>query len=470
VDSRAVLQSAVDAKAVPEARTLVDAKASRGAGLRRDERARKTGVVGVVVQILSHCIRLAVIPLSLHILGQEQYGLWLVVGSLVAWGGIADLGFSPGLINVVASAQGRGDRDGMGRAVSTAFVVYGVLAVVLAALTALLSQWEGLPSILGVSGPDLVERTQPLVGVVGLIFSVSVLTRVVGTVTAALQEGYLDSYSHLAGNVVGLVLLVVLWASNERDLLLYALAVGTPTAMCQLTLAVYVFRWKHRDLRPSPSRFDYATLRTLWSYAGPLAVYQVAGFMVLYSANLIIANRLGPSSVTEYSVPYAAFAVLISAAWILASPYMPAIAEAQASGDWVWLRRRVLTLAGVSIAIVASGGTALLTVGQPLIQWWTADVVRPSFALLGSLFVLAFFRTTSNTGNVVLVGLGKVKLAAWAYLACAGLYIVAAWSLAPRYGINVVALSSGLALMIYSVVLFMAVRSTISNHAGRSEG
>ena len=101
---------------------------------RRDRQAIKTGAAGVAVQVLSHGVRLAVVPLSLQILGQEQYGLWLVVGSLVAWGGVADLGLSPGLVNVVASAQGRGDRDEMRRAISTAFVAYAFMALALGCL------------------------------------------------------------------------------------------------------------------------------------------------------------------------------------------------------------------------------------------------------------------------------------------------------------------------------------------------
>src|ERR1019366_310695 len=62
-------------------------RSSEEAARRRDRRAIKTGAAGLVVTALSRGIQLLVIPLSIRMLGLEQYGLWLVVGSLVAWGG-----------------------------------------------------------------------------------------------------------------------------------------------------------------------------------------------------------------------------------------------------------------------------------------------------------------------------------------------------------------------------------------------
>ena len=181
---------------------------------------------------------------------------------------------------------------------------------------------------------------------------------------------------------------VPLWYTGSGGLISYAFASSLPTIVATGGLALYLFGTRHPDLRPIPGQFDRETLRTLWGYAGPLAIYQLANLMVLFSANLIIANRLGPAFVTAYSVPYAAFAALINVAWLLASPYMPAIAEAQSRQDWAWLRRRVLHVVGVSAGIVAVGGSFLLVAGQPLIGWWTAGIVTPSLSFLTALFSL----------------------------------------------------------------------------------
>jgi len=429
-----------------------DVAAAGHARRRRDRRARATGAVGVVAQAVNQGIRLVVIPLSIKMLGVEQYGLWLVVGSLVAWGGLTDLGLAPGLINVVATAEGRGDRQEMRRAISTAFVAYAALAVVVAALAMGLSRWSGLAGLLGARTAELAESGRMLVLVCGLIFAASTLTRVVSTTTSALQKGYLGYFSYTVGSVASLGLLFALAASGCGGLLSYALVVSVPPLLAQVVLAGYVFGLLHRDLRPALGWFDGASLRTLWGFAGPLTVYQLANLGVLYSANLLIANRLGAGMVPQYSVPYAAFSVLIATAYLIVTPYTPALAEAKARGDWHWIKERAIHLLLASVGMFVAGGLVLTLVGQPFINWWTHKAVQPTVGLLVALMIFGGFRVAGNTINEVLTGLGLVWLTAGAFAAVSAFYMVTSWLALPVFGLITVPVVCGAAQLIYFAI------------------
>ena len=435
-----------------EAIPVGDAVATGHARRRRDRRARTTGAVGVVVQVVNQGIRLVVIPLAIKMLGVEQYGLWLVVGSLVAWGGLTDLGLAPGLINVVARAEGRGDRQEMRRAISTAFAAYGVLAVLVAALAFGLSRWSGLAGLLGARTPELAASGRMLVLVCGLIFAASTLTRVVSTTTNALQKGYLGYLSYLAGSLASLGLLFALVAVGRGGLLSYVLVVSVPPLLAQMGLAGYVFGLLHRDLRPALRWFDIASLRTLWGFAGPLTVYQMANLGVLYSANLLIANRLGAGMVPQYSVPYAAFAVFIAAAFLIVTPYTPALAEAKARGDWQWIKKRTSHLLLVSVGMFMAGALVLTLAGQPLIRWWTHKAVHPPMGLLVALMIFGVFRVAGNTINEVLTGLGLVRLTAGAFVGVSAFYVITAWLALPAFGLITVPVVCGIAHMVYLAV------------------
>ena len=60
------------------------------------------------------------VPLTLGYLGKERFGLWMVISSLVALLGLADLGVGNGLLNVLAKAYGKDDRDAARVGVSSA--------------------------------------------------------------------------------------------------------------------------------------------------------------------------------------------------------------------------------------------------------------------------------------------------------------------------------------------------------------
>ena len=423
-----------------------------GARLRRDRQALKTAGAGMVAQVLGYAVRLAVVPLSLKLLGTEGYGLWLAVGSLIAWGGITDLGFSPGLVNVVAGASGHEDREAMRRYMSTALAAYTALAAILALAVLAVSQWPRLPGLLGARNPDLTKQTCVLVAVCGSVLAVAMLMRVIPTACTALQEGYLGTWAYLAGSLGSLVLLVLLvWRGGS--LLGYALVMSVPTLAADVALGAYLFGWRHPDLRPGLRWCDRGSLRALWGFGGPLTLHQVANLAVLYSANILIANRLGAAAVPQYSVPYAMFAILTSTAWLIVSPYLPAYAEASARRDWHWIRRRAIAALAVTAALLGGGGAVLVLIGRRAVHLWTGGQIKPATGLLAALACFCLLKAVSNANQVLLTGLGMVKLLAGLYLTVAVLYGTGAWFLLPRFGIIAVPLAGAAAHLLDAGIL-----------------
>jgi O-antigen/teichoic acid export membrane protein len=419
--------------------------------LRRDKQALKTAGAGVLSLGVGYACRLAVIPLSLKLLGVERYGLWLAVGSLVAWGGVADLGFSPGLVNVVAAASGRGDKEAMRRRISTALVAYATLATLLGLVLVMTSQWEGLPKLLGASSPRLAAEARLLVAVCGSLFAGATLARVVTTACTALQEGYLGSWTYVIGGLASVALLVPLvWCRGS--LLAYALIMGLPVLISQAVLGVIFFGYRHPDLRPGWQWCDLASLRDLWGVAGPVTLQQLGILAVSYSANVMIANRLGPAAVPRYAVPYALFAVLVSIVWQIVSAYLPSYAEASARGDWVWIRRRAWHALGVTAALGGGGGAVLLLAGSETIRLWTGGQVRAETGLLAALAFFCLLRAVSYTNGTLLVGLRLVRMAAFVSLVVGIIYVAGSWFLLPRLGLCAVPVAGSIAYLLDAAV------------------
>lgn len=416
---------------------------------KRDRQAAKTAGANLIALSAHYLIRLAVIPLSLALLGRERYGLFLAVGSLVAWGGLLDLGFAPGLVNVVAWASGREDRKAIQRYISTALTAYSVLALVLSGAAVGLSRWPGLAPLLGATDPGLAADARLLVLVCGLLFAATTLMRVIPTACTALQEGYYGAWPQIVGNLLSLCLLAGLYWSGRTSLLGYALVMGLPPLVAQIGLGVFYFSRRHPDLRPRFGYADAASLRALWGVGWPLALHQAANVAVLYAANVLIANRLGPAAVPEYSVPYALYAVLISVTWYIVSPFVPAYAEAAARGDFAWIRRRARQMLAFTAALLSLGGGALLILGPVAIPLWTGRRVQPALSLLIALACFALARGCSNTNSVLLTGLGAVRFLGSTYLAVGALYIAGGWWLAPRLGVMGVPIAGAVAHFIH---------------------
>ena len=72
---------------------------------------------------------LIAVPLALHYLGKERFGIFTAVVAITAMVGFADLGLGNGLINAIAHAKGRGDLVIARRTISTALVALSGLSI-----------------------------------------------------------------------------------------------------------------------------------------------------------------------------------------------------------------------------------------------------------------------------------------------------------------------------------------------------
>src|SRR5205807_1465993 len=80
-------------------------------------------IISIVVSILS-------LRLTVGYLGPERYGLWIAVGALVQTLSFTDLGIGNALVNMLAEAHGRDDREAARCHVSTALVTLSTLALI----------------------------------------------------------------------------------------------------------------------------------------------------------------------------------------------------------------------------------------------------------------------------------------------------------------------------------------------------
>src|SRR6202043_2400073 len=70
-------------------------------------------------------------PFILHHLGDEAFGLWVLIFSITGYYGIFDFGIRSSLIRYVSKFQAVGDTDQLARVVNTSLFVYSLIAAIL---------------------------------------------------------------------------------------------------------------------------------------------------------------------------------------------------------------------------------------------------------------------------------------------------------------------------------------------------
>ena len=134
-------------------------------GLERYRRAGITASSSFIAKALNILISFLSVPLTVHYLGAERYGVWLTISSLITWMSMTDFGLAGNaLVNVLAETSGREDHQGAQQYSASAFwALSGISAVagVLCLATFRLIPWRAVFRTSDVRDLEAIRRVAP---------------------------------------------------------------------------------------------------------------------------------------------------------------------------------------------------------------------------------------------------------------------------------------------------------------------
>jgi O-antigen/teichoic acid export membrane protein len=368
-----------------------DASTPTGRSRERFRRIGLTSATSIAARGIGFATSLITVPLTLHYLGTERYGLWATLSSVIALASFADFGLGNGLLNAISSAHGRDDREAGAREVSTAFILLLAVAATLGVAFLLAYPHIDWARLYNVTSPRAGAEAGPATAAfVGCILA-NLPLGVVARIRQGYQEGYRTSFFDASGNVLGL-LLVLLAIKFHAPLVWLVLAMAGAPVIASLVHTAVLFGRDRPWLRVDLARFDRRTATRLLHHGGLFFALQVAATFASAPDNVIIAQTLGPTSVAHYAVVAKLFSVSVLLSDVALAPLWPAYGEAMARGDHQWVRH---TLArSVQAAAIASVLFALLLVvgGNEILARWVGPGFDASLTLrlgLGTWVIVA---------------------------------------------------------------------------------
>ena len=90
----------------------------------------KSGFINMLIKPISMVISLIYTPMLLAFLGDEKYGLWATLLSIINWINYFDVGIGNGLRNLLSKEIASKDYDEAQKSVSTAYIVLSGISLV----------------------------------------------------------------------------------------------------------------------------------------------------------------------------------------------------------------------------------------------------------------------------------------------------------------------------------------------------
>lgn len=379
-------------------------------------------------------LSIVTVPLTLHYLGPERYGMWVTISSLIALLAFTDLGIGNGLLNAVTRTLARGEFEEARRQISSALGLLTLLAIALAGLFALtypIVPWAG---VLAVSSGESASEAGPAVSVWLACFLIGMPLGVAVQVRMARQESYLVHLVAAVGNVAALGALLAVIAARQGLPLLVAAMAGPPLVATAIN-GVVLFMRNAPELSPSLKLANRQTGFRLLRAGFLFLILQIAIAVAFTSDTLVIAQLVGPQAVAEYGVVSRLFMIPAAFVALALSPLWPAYGEAIARGDILWTRSTLMQsiTAGLFIAVPASA--ALVVFGLPIIRLWVGTSVTPPFLLILGFGIWVVLSTIGTSIAMMLNGAHEIRLQAAAAIVMAVMNIALSIWLTAQIGV-----------------------------------
>src|SRR6266851_2387930 len=368
-----------------------------------------------VAVIANAAVGFLLTPYVLHRLGDEAFGVWVLITNLVGYYGLVDAGVRSAILRYVSRHKELKDQKSVNEVVATAFYYYlGACMLVILA-------------------------THFSVDAVSRFFSID------STVHSAFKSLFL-----LAGLVQGLILAIIYVLRAGGGLF----AVGATTILSQLlayTIQVPLAIRAQRGLTLHPKWIRKTVLWDMLRYGSISVGVGIAEKMKVYIYPVVIARFLTPVAVTFFALPMKILAFPAEGIGSMTEIINPLSSQLDARNDFAKLRELIQMSVQSAFLILAPLAAFLFVFGRELLALWVGPQYSSAYPLLVLLTMGIGTAATQCCVQSMLFGIEKHKQLVW-YRLGEGLSITVLGSAALR-----IAGLEGFALVIAVTLLFTSL-------------
>ena len=409
-----------------------------------------------VLTLVQIAVTFVLMPFTIRMLGQDQYGTWILIASITSYLSMLALGVPMATVRFVARYSSGGEQEELDRAVGSCAGLYAMIGA--AAMVCGIILYVVFRSIYdlpaGLDGPASIAF-----GIVVIYIAAGFFGQLPYGIMSAHHDFVLKNKIQIAGLVLRLGLTYVLLTYRATFIWLAVIQLSTLTA--EFAIAMIMVRRRYPHIHVRFRDFDWGMVRRIFSFSLFVLVLQVGGQLTFQTDSLVIGAFLPVSQIPYFTVASSLSVYVMEFVIAIAAVVMPMATSLEAKGEWDQLRVVFLKWSKITLSLTLMVSVYLVVLGPRFIGWWIGDeFVGPAGAVLRILMLANLvFLPVRGVALPVLMGLGKPGRPTIAFLIASVVNLGLSIALVRPMGLNGVALGTAVPNVVYaSFVLLLACR------------
>ncbi|HZM94926.1 MAG TPA: polysaccharide biosynthesis C-terminal domain-containing protein [Vicinamibacterales bacterium] len=402
-------------------------------------------------------------PFTIKTLGQDGYGTWTLITALTGHITLLSLGVPAACVRYLSEHVAANDSRRITETIGSCAGLYLAIGLAAAAAGAVLMfvfQSYQIPSAFQSQAP--------------LAFTLMVVTVATGFM-GFLPEGILFAHHdfvrrnivRLVGIAVRATLTFTLLAVNASLVVL----AGIQFACLLLDFGVswLLIRRRYPAVRIGFSGFNLRMVKKIVSFGFYVLVFNAGARLSFETAALVIGALLTVSTIPYYVVANSLMVYLMEFVIAIEAVISPMTTKLNTEGRAEDIREMFLKWSKVAVSLTIMSGLFLIVLGPRFLSWWIdPSYEEPSGQVLQILMLSGLaFLPIRGVAVPILIGLGKPRLPALAFL-IAGLANVTLGALLARpFGLVGIALGTAIPNAIFALVVLVVACREVQVPLGR---
>jgi O-antigen/teichoic acid export membrane protein len=383
--------------------------------------------LGLAVNVVTG---LVVSPYILHKLGDEAFGVWVLVFAITGYYGLFDFGIRSSVIRYVARFRAVDNQEDLSSLVNTALFIYSCVGFLLLIITFIGSYFVG--EIFRVRPQD-VHTVRILFLMVGTSLSLGFPLAVFGGILEGLQKFYLLNLINIVNTILRTILVVVV-LNRGYGLLMVALVTvvfplinGAINGINALRLTRVQLRFRHVSRRMFKEVVNYGSATFIIAVASKLRFRTDAMIIGTFLSAAYVAYFAIGSRLLDYAGD------LVSS---LAQIFVPMSSAVHAKGDMQQLRKIFVAGNRACALIIFPISAIFLLLGKSVIEVWVgAKYIATSYPILVVLLIPNTLLLAQAASGRILYGMAEHRKWAWIVLIEGAANVILSVFLVRQYGV-----------------------------------
>ena len=407
---------------------------------------RKAGIVlSYISMFFSIAIGLIYVPMLLHFLGKEQYGLYQLMGSLIAYMAVMDFGLANTITRYYSRYLALKDEENQSNVLAISSIIYGVITVVVLIAGVILYFKLGDIFKNSLTADELVKAKQIyIIQLVNIVITIpsNIFTAVINSherfifvrglsiLQTVLQPFVVIAVMMYKADVIGLVIVISVFNIGTILIKVYY-------ALFKIKAKIKLYCWNKVLVKEM----------TIFSFF--IFLNMVIDQIYFKTDQIILGIVAGTSVVAVYSIASQLDQYYINFSSSVNSVFLPRIAAISAkTEDMTEINGMFNKVGRIQYAIMAMMLSGFIMYGKSFIVFWAGADFKSAYYMSLIVMVPLLVPLIQSMGIVILQAKNKHAFRSKMYFLIALLNIALSIPLAKRYGGIGCAIGTGLGLII----------------------